>query len=108
MTGPSTQSKQPAGAPDPRPGAGVAPDGLPEVLGQYQLLSRMGQGGMGEVYKALHVRLKREVAIKFLHGRRRDAHALERFRHEMEALGRLDHPHVVRATDAADWQGRPY
>ncbi|MCI0685281.1 MAG: protein kinase [Gemmataceae bacterium] len=84
--------------------AGVGPN-----LGQYQLLTCLGSGGMGEVYRALHIRLKRQVAIKLLHGlaaispRRR-----QRFFAEMEALGRLDHPNIVHATDAGEWHGCPF
>ena len=61
---------------------------------------------MGTVYKALHTRLRREVALKILPSERMDdAVSAARFRREMEAVGRLDHPHIVRATDAAEDDG---
>jgi len=58
------------------------------------------------VYKALHTHLKRVVALKVLAPRRRsDPEILARFSREMEAVARLDHPNVVRATDAAEIDG---
>ncbi len=78
-------------------------------LGQYRFLEKLGQGGMGAVYKAMHPRLKREVAIKVLPAHRmRDPQAIERFHREMEAVGRLDHPNIVRAHDAGEEDGRHF
>lgn len=79
------------------------------VLGQYQLLAKLGEGGMGAVYKALHTRLKRLVALKVLPpGRMSNQQAVDRFRREMEAVGKLDHPNIVRATDAGEWGDTHY
>jgi hypothetical protein len=84
----------------------VHDDGLPKTFGQYQLLERIGQGGMGTVYKAHHTHLKRTVAVKLLRtGRTRDPQAVARFQAEMEAVGRLDHPNLVRAHDAGEVEG---
>ena len=95
-----------AGTPAPAP---VQDDHLPKMFGQYRLLERVGQGGMGVVYRALHTRLKRPVAIKLLRtGRMRDPHGQARFQGEMEAVGRLDHPHLVRAYDAGEVDGQPF
>ena len=81
----------------------------PGPLGQYEVLERIGRGGMGTVYKARHPRLKRLVAIKVLPGDRlRDPQAVARFQREMEAVGQLDHPHVVRAHDAGEAKGRHF
>lgn len=78
-------------------------------LGQYQLLARIGRGGMGAVFKALHTRLKRHVAIKLLPPERtRDPRAVSRFFREMEAVGRLDHPNLVRAHDAGEAEGQHF
>jgi hypothetical protein len=61
---------------------------------------------MGVVYRALHTRLRRVVALKVLPAERtRDAGAVARFEREMEAVGRLEHPHIVRATDAGEADG---
>jgi serine/threonine protein kinase len=74
---------------------------VPRQIREYQLLERLGQGGMGTVYKAQHTKLKRLVALKLLPtGRMADPRAIGRFEREMEAIGQLDHPSIVRATDA--------
>ena len=78
---------------------------LPQVkqLGPYRLLEPLGSGGMGTVYKALHTKLKRAVALKILPTTRwTKAAAIARFEREMEAIGALDHPHIVRASDAGE------
>ena len=75
--------------------------GLPKRVREYELREKLGQGGMGTVWKAWHTRLKRYRAIKVLH-----SHMLEnedirdRFLNEMEALARFEHPNIVRAHDA--------
>ncbi len=77
-----------------------------EWIRDYELLEPLGHGGMGTVYKAVHARLQRPVAIKLLPSRRlRDPDAVARFEREMKAIGRLDHPAIVRATDAGDADG---
>ena len=81
----------------------------PARLGQYELQQRIGVGGMGTVWKALHTRLKRPVAIKLLPAERtRDENAVARFQREMEAVGRLDHPNLVRAHDAGEAEGQHF
>ncbi len=78
-------------------------------LGNYELLEQLGKGGMGTVYKANHVRLKRIVAVKLLAPHRLgDPHAVPRFLREMEAVGKLDHPNIVRALDAGEADGNYY
>jgi len=82
------------------------------VLGtvrEYDLLEKIGQGGMGTVYKALHSRLKRIVALKVLADHRLgDPAAVDRFSREMQAVGKLAHPNIVRAFDAGEADGRHY
>ncbi len=78
----------------------------PERLGQYRIMERLGQGGMGTVYRAEHARLKKFFAVKILSASQMwDHRAVARFQLEMEVVGRLDHPNIVRATDAGDVDG---
>src|SRR5271166_822127 len=63
------------------------------VIGNYQVLDRLGAGGMGTVYKARHRRMKRVVAIKVLAGDIAKSPSLvQRFQREVEAVARLSHP----------------
>jgi serine/threonine protein kinase len=90
------------------PLSGVRPAEMPVpfALGQYQVVAKIGEGGMGAVYRALHPRLKKTVAIKVLPPHlTADARAVARFQREMEAIGRLDHPNIIRATDAGEADG---
>ncbi len=71
------------------------------VLGQYVLLERLGEGGMGQVFKARHQKMGRIVALKVI----RKEHlnnplAVRRFRREMQAAAQLSHPNIVVAYDA--------
>ena len=71
------------------------------ILGDYQLKDLIGRGGMGDVYRALHLRLDREVAVKVILAPFLSSdEMMNRFYREMRAVGRLDHRHLVRATDA--------
>jgi uncharacterized protein (TIGR03067 family) len=90
-------------------GPGDAPSSAaPGSLGEYRLLERLGQGGMGTVYRALHTKLDRVVALKILpKGRLEDRHAVARFEREMKAVGRLDHPNIVQAHDAREIDDMP-
>jgi formylglycine-generating enzyme required for sulfatase activity/serine/threonine protein kinase len=85
----------------------VASESLPVAsIREYKLLAKLGEGGMGAVYKALHTRLDKVVALKVLPAERmRDAGAVARFQREMKAVGRLDHPNIVRAMDAGEEGG---
>ena len=65
-------------------------------LGAYEVLSALGAGGMGEVYRARDTRLGRDVAIKVLPAERlADEHRRRRFHQEARALSSLNHPHIV-------------
>ena len=84
------------------------PPSVPAQLDVYQVLGRLGKGGMGEVYKALQTRLGKVVAIKFPpKDRIGDAAAVARFLREAKALGQMDHPNLVRALDAREIDGLP-
>lgn len=81
----------------------------PQQIGPYQLLERIGQGGMGAVYRALHPSLGKVVALKVLAANRHgDPLVRERFQREMKAVGKLDHPHLIRAFDAGEADGAQY
>ena len=76
--------------------------GEPLSLGPYVLLEPLGQGGTGVVFKGWHRHMKRYVALKVLHADLSDSSiALQRFQREMQAGGKLNHPHVVSTLDAA-------
>jgi serine/threonine-protein kinase len=71
------------------------------VIGNYQILDRLGQGGMGTVYKARHRRMRRVVAIKILSREvAKSENFIKRFQREVEAVARLSHPNIVMAHDA--------
>lgn len=79
------------------------------ILGAYTILDRLGAGGMGEVYRARHNHLEKLVAIKVLiNVGRQNSDAQHRFEREMRSIGRLDHPNIVRATDAGFDRGVPF
>ena len=66
-------------------------------IGPYEVLSAIGVGGMGEVYRAKDTRLKRDVAIKVLPDAfANDAERLARFQREAELLATLNHPHIAQ------------
>lgn len=76
------------------------------AIGQYELISKLGEGGMGAVYKARHSKLDKIVAIKVLPPERMtDQAAVSRFEREMRAVGKLEHPNIVRAMDAGEADG---
>src|SRR5512140_3363417 len=75
-------------------------------LGPYEIVSPLGAGGMGEVYRARDTRLEREVALKIL-GRDllADEGARKRFRKEALALAKLNHPNIAHVYDFASEGG---
>lgn len=78
-------------------------------LGPYLLIAKLGEGGMGAVFKARHTKLGKLVALKILppHVMSR-GDALARFEREMLAVGSLQHPNIVQAHDAGDVDGVHY
>lgn len=72
------------------------------VLGQYVLEDRIGEGGMGVVYRAVHMGMDRQVALKVLSDELlRDEMSIRRFFQEVRTLSRLSHPNIVSAYDAS-------
>jgi formylglycine-generating enzyme required for sulfatase activity len=79
------------------------------VLGPYEIVEKLGQGGMGAVFKAKHAKLKKIVALKVLTPAAiGDPAAVARFEREMEAVGKITHPNIVQAFDAGEVDGVHY
>lgn len=77
-----------------------------KTIGQYALEVELGSGGMGVVYRAMHTKLKRPVAVKVLHAdRMQTMESVRRFEQEMAAVGALSHVNVVSASDAGESEG---
>jgi len=80
-----------------------------EAFGRYRIEAEIGRGGQAVVYRATQVDLDRQVALKvFDEGYLARAGALERFRREAIAAGRLEHPRIVPVYDAGEFEGRAY
>ncbi len=79
------------------------------LAGKFRVESRLGKGGMSIVYKAMHLGLKRYVAIKILQEQQDKAGFLERFRREAEAIGQIKHPNVIDVMDFGfvEIEGKP-
>src|SRR5262249_12483781 len=105
------------------PGRGMqslSPDLPPEVRaaaadptrrfgGKYVLLTQLGRGGMGVVWRAYDVSLRRNVAIKMiLDVEAAGAQLVRRFQLEAQATARLSHPHIVRVYEVGEQDGKPF
>src|SRR5580693_3930684 len=78
-------------------------------LGPYEILSALGAGGMGEVYKARDTRLDRTVAIKILPASlAADPQFRERFDREARTISQLDHPHICTLYDVGEQDGTSF
>ena len=78
-------------------------------IGPYEIVAPLGAGGMGEVYRALDPRLRREVAIKVLPASfAASAEALRRFEQEARVIGALNHPNLLSVHDVGQQDGAPY
>src|SRR5437870_12042333 len=79
------------------------------LLGPYEILSPLGAGGMGEVYRAKDPRLGREVAIKVMPASfSQDTDRLRRFEQEAQAAGALNHPNILAVYDVGTHHKAPY
>ena len=78
-------------------------------IGRYRVLSKIGAGGMGEVYRAFDPKLNREVAIKVLPASfSNNEERLRRFELEAQAAGALRHPNILAIYDVSTHEGSPY
>jgi eukaryotic-like serine/threonine-protein kinase len=83
----------------------------PETIidGRYRVISRLGSGGMADVYLAQDQLLGREVAVKVLHHHfAEDQEFVERFRREASSAAALSHPNIVGIFDRGEWNGTYY
>jgi serine/threonine-protein kinase len=79
------------------------------LAGRYRIVSLLGRGGMGEVYRADDLKLGQPVALKFLpEGLERDPRRLERFLNEVRVALRVSHPNVCRVYDIGEFEGHHY
>jgi serine/threonine protein kinase len=97
-------------APNEGPAVGGEHLSTGSVVGGYQILSPLGRGGFGSVYRAIHIVTQRIVALKVRHadfpsqGSRSD----DLFRREIDALRQMHNPSIVQVLDVGEWHGNPY
>jgi tetratricopeptide (TPR) repeat protein len=108
----STSSSLPAGSdpnaipPELPPEAAAAAQMPGNILGRYVRVRKLGEGGMGEVWRAWDRDLQRWVALKFL--RIDNLGELARFQREAQTVAKLSHPNIAAIYDVGDHGGRPY
>lgn len=84
-------------------------DDLTRTIGPYKIVSELGRGGMGVVYKAWEERLDRHVAIKMLADQYcKDDKVVARFMREARAVASVHHPNIVQVFSVDEYQGQPY
>ncbi len=90
-------------------GAGAMSNLVGQTLGQYQIVDKIGRGGMANVYRAVQSSIGREVAVKVLPPEfLRDQTFLSRFTREVEVIASLQHPHILPVYDFGEQDGLPF
>lgn len=79
-----------------------------QQIGPYRIEAKLGEGGMGVVFRAHDTKLNRPVAVKFLTGDLGDSAARRRFQREAQTASSLNHPHILTVHDAGEWKDRQY
>src|SRR4051812_35117278 len=102
-------STEPTSPPPPTPPPGEGRELTGKVFGDYRILHRLGQGGMGQVYKAEQISLKRPVALKFLKPElAANQTSLERFKREALAVARTTHANIVQIYQVGEVEGMQF
>jgi serine/threonine-protein kinase len=90
-------------------GAAGAPSIIGQTLGQFRVTGLLGEGGMGQVYRAEHVLIGRRAAIKVLASEvASDKDVVSRFFNEARAVNDIRHPNIVEVTDFGHFGNQPY
>lgn len=106
---PFAETVAPSGAVEPLTGEDDPPNQSFARIGDYTLLEKIGEGGMGVVFKARQIRLNRVVAIKMIQrGVLASDVDLARFRAESAAAAQLEHSHIVPVYEVGEHEGLPY
>src|SRR5690242_18388472 len=79
-----------------------------QTIGHYRIDAKLGEGGMGVVYRATDLKLNRPVAIKFLSNELADESQRRRFQQEAQAASALNHPHILTVFETGTSEGREY